>query len=352
MQRRIRELDGLRAFAVAAVVIFHALGDRFPGGFLGVDIFFVISGFIITRVLLQEQAETNGISIKRFYIRRIIRLWPAFFALLLAVVAAQTIENVIVNKMEYSTYVLTTFAAASAMNWIRAFDFSGGGILGHTWSLSVEEQFYLIWPALLTALIGMKKKKILLIVISIASISILWRICLVLDGATAARTYNGLDTRLDALLIGCALAIFGAENIAARWVRTFIPVCLGFIGLAFTVTWQSIFLNTVGFTLVALMAALLVFSAARPDPIVTAVLGNRLAVWLGARSYSLYLWHYPMLHWMGLTGLPAKISIPAAVLASLLAADLSYRFVERPLLKRVAFAQPKAPISLASHAAP
>lgn len=140
---RIAAIDGLRALAILAVLGCHGLGNILPGGFFGVDVFFVISGFVITRSLASEWDRTGLVRPGTFFGRRVLRLWPAFGAMLLAVLTLAIASD----STGYRWSVLV--AALSISNWARAFADWDGGLLGHTWSLSAEEQFYLIWPALL-----------------------------------------------------------------------------------------------------------------------------------------------------------------------------------------------------------
>lgn len=331
MAERIRELDGLRAIAVASVVIFHAYGENaLAGGYLGVDIFFVISGYIITRILLREHRQTGGISLKGFYLRRMRRIWPALTVLLATVAVVETVRMAISERTFASdTFILALASIAGVMNWIRAFEYSGGGIFGHIWSLAVEEQFYLLWPPLLVFCLRFQNRSATPVIPVIILAILLWRTFLVLSGAPPERTYNGLDTRADALLIGCCFALREGGNpfSATRMAGFGAASCILLAMLAF-VSWTSAFMNSAGFTIAALCAAFWVAETASPHRLTTQTLGARPMVWLGLRSYSLYLWHYPVIVWMNMTDLPHGVAMPLAILISLVMADLSYRFVE------------------------
>ncbi|SNQ50235.1 Putative acyltransferase (fragment) [Frankia canadensis] len=196
-------LDGLRALAVLCVLVFHM--DALPGGYLGVDVFFVLSGFLITGQLLAERDRAGEVSLIRFYVRRAYRLLPAFWLLALVGLVA------VVTGIDGRAGALGEFLgslAASAMyvnNYVQVVRQStGAGWLGHTWSLSAEEQFYLLWPLVLVALCRRPRLARRLPVVLLAGVAAvaLWRNVLAAFGASATRMYFGLDTRADALLVG------------------------------------------------------------------------------------------------------------------------------------------------------
>lgn len=338
MAKRIGELDGLRAIAVSVVVIFHAYGERgIAGGYLGVDMFFVISGYIITTILLKEQAETGAISLKQFYLRRIRRIWPALAVLLGMVISIEAARATVTGGHPGGdTLFLALVSAASMMNWVRAFRYSGGGILGHIWSLSVEEQFYLLWPLLLSFCLRFQNRRAILQLLGLGILAVLaWRIFLVFSSVPPERTYNGLDTRADALLIGCLLAFYGTRTLSAsiRMAGLAIASCI-LLTMLMLAPWTSIGMNGVGFTVAALCAAFWVAETVEPHRMTARILGSRSMSWLGLRSYSLYLWHYPVIVWMTMTSLPSPVAMPLAIGLSLALADASYRFVELPFLTR------------------
>jgi peptidoglycan/LPS O-acetylase OafA/YrhL len=190
-------LDRIRAIAISSVVIYHATAQRIlPGGWAGVDIFFVLSEYLITRLLIEELEFTKRIDFKKFYMRRILRLAPAFLVLLIAQLILSNFAKDIIES--------ATISATYLMNWNRAFRWIPQGILGHTWSLSMDEQFYILWRALMLLLY--RRRPLLWISLAIVSIAS-WRSFLALDGSDPERTYNGFDTHADALMIGCAMAV-------------------------------------------------------------------------------------------------------------------------------------------------
>lgn len=354
MPARILELDGLRAVAVMAVVLFHAFGVKgLPGGYLGVDIFFVISGYIITDTLLREHRSSGTISITGFYRRRVRRLLPALFALSLVVTLIGLVSNWFKpESADYGFVVLVSLA--SIMNWVRALGISDGGIMGHAWSLSVEEQFYLFWPLMLLLFMKSPRMQAMLtpaLVVAILA-SLLWRLVLFQADVSAARIYNGLDTRADALLIGVLLAVYGVANISQRWMLCVIPAALVLLTMGLVAEWQSAGMLTFGYTIAAACAAWLVAASVRPGKLTTTLLKSSVAVWIGVRSYSLYLWHYPIMEWARRTGLPDGTWEFVALLASFVAADLSFRFVERPFLKAGRPDHRRNPADISQQAAP
>ena len=206
-------LDGVRAIAVLLVMLGH-LGLVSAGG-LGVDIFFVLSGYLITAILVSEFSTTGGISLKKFYARRALRILPAVILLLavlnILVEATQTSEQA--HTFQWNSLGALFYIA----NWLRAFG-RGIGILGHLWSLSIEEQFYLLWPIALAFLLSRKlKRSQILIVIGFAVVLVnLDRIYLYRGIESFNRIYNGLDTRADALLVGCAFGLSGYMFLSRR----------------------------------------------------------------------------------------------------------------------------------------
>jgi peptidoglycan/LPS O-acetylase OafA/YrhL len=196
-------LDGLRAFAVTGVVLAHALpGSRYiPGGGIGVDVFFVLSGFLITRILAREISVTGSIDFKLFYMRRLLRLTPPLAFLLLTELAFEFLTS-----SDFATHEKAALMSASyLMNWNRAFNWWPQGNLGHTWSLAIEEQFYLIWPALLIFIYPRRPIRWLSVIIVMV---LAWRTYLIHQGASIDRIYNGFDTHSDSLFIGCAVGLF------------------------------------------------------------------------------------------------------------------------------------------------
>ena len=325
----IPALDGLRALAVLAVFLDHST-DRVPGGFVGVDVFFVISGFLITSLLLRE-ARADGVpSIRRFYMRRALRILPA---LAVCVALVLLLLPQIIEEPGHSAWSNAEAALLSYMNWWRVEGASGGAI-GHLWSLAVEEQFYLVWVLVVWVLAANGRLHWLARVCILGIIAIgLWRLCLAAAGAAPARTYNGFDTRADAILYGCVLAVAPIETWRRRLAQCWIVPMLVLVAMLPTIAWDSPLLPRGGLTLISLAAAWLLVAAINAEGLFKLALEHPVAVWLGKRSYSFYLWHFPVLSGAGLVLPPALDHIPVKFALALALAELSYRLVERPFLR-------------------
>jgi peptidoglycan/LPS O-acetylase OafA/YrhL len=208
---QLPSLDGLRGLAILAVMLNNA--RYLPGGFLGVDIFFVLSGFLITALLLQEWQRTGTIRLGAFYARRALRLLPALFALLALVLVAPGLFYLAAPPWKDAA-----IAALYATNWVNAFSLRNMAILDHTWSLTVEEQFYVLWPPLVPVLLALRVRRRWILSMVLLGISVSTSLRLLLwDGpASIKRLYYGLGTRLDALLVGCLVALLVSSDLIPR----------------------------------------------------------------------------------------------------------------------------------------
>jgi peptidoglycan/LPS O-acetylase OafA/YrhL len=334
-------LDGLRALAVIAVLLYHARPEWLPGGFLGVEVFFVISGFIITRGLLQEWQESGRIELRAFWLRRARRLLPALFLLLAGVMAyAAVFETDAVADLR--TDVLA--ALAYVTNWHLILgdhsyfaSFEKPSLLLHLWSLAIEEQFYLMWPLLLAGLLPLLRKKGTFVLIAGGIIaSTVAMAAMYQPGADTSRLYYGTDTRAAGLLCGAALAFLLSNSALGAAGRSYWQLTLaGLAGLAglgvatYFITESSAFLYQGGFLAVSLLSALLILGATRVNPL-GRVLGIVPLRWVGARSYGIYLWHWPifLLVWPAKPGFDI---LAAQVVATVVIAALSYELVEMPV---------------------
>jgi peptidoglycan/LPS O-acetylase OafA/YrhL len=330
LHHRRDELDGLRAVAVLLVIGFHASGLAFLGGWIGVDIFFVLSGYLITTILTAEFERSGTIEIGMFYLRRTLRLAPALLVLL----SVNLLMAMLFAREEHRSEHIGATAAAFfyAMNWIRAFRLPYEGHISHVWSLAIEEQFYLIWPLLLWfALARGGRRAARITVCVLISAIVLWRIYLALNGAPPFRTYNGFDTRADTLFIGCLLAL-GAnppEILRRLW---FIPVLsLTFIA-AFT-PWDARWVHIGGFDLIALCAAWII-SAIAERGLVKSLLSIRTLVFIGSISYGMYLWHAFFTHILFQKDVPTGYVLIAILPLTLVFAITSYFMIEKPFLDR------------------
>jgi len=341
-----RWLDGLRGVATLLVLATHFRFIR--GGFVGLDIFFVLSGFLITTLLVTEWQRNGSISFRHFYFRRLLRVIPAFVVLLVIF----TIHTLVVSPPElmaarwHELAVVACFVA----NWIQIHGASLT-MLGHTWSLSVEEQFYFLWPALLCLLARFQtsRRTVLTLVIVGILASFALRLGLnqlhLLTGTkkiAIERLYAGLDTRADALLAGCLAGLLVAWKMLPNSARFHAllkgATALAAAGLAFSVySWDtnSAQLYDGMFTVIALLTAILIVSMVMaPSRIAVGILESGPLVGVGKISYGLYLFHFPMLVFVGPETVgPQSPGWTALVfLMTLGSALLSYYLIERPFL--------------------
>jgi peptidoglycan/LPS O-acetylase OafA/YrhL len=349
-------LDGLRGLGVLGVVFFHAEG-ALRGGYLGVDLFFVLSGYLITSILLAEHAATGKIDLYAFWVRRARRLLPALLALMPAI----ALHGALLAKPEEVRSIrgdaLATLGYVA--NWRTIFEnksyweiFAAPSPLEHTWSLAIEEQFYVLWPllvGLLLVVLHRTKRALLVVTIALALASAL-AMLLLYDAERTSRVYMGSDTRAAAILVGAALAVLlrpGAE-LGARVVRALdVTGALAFVGLAFAwsrLDGQSALLYHGGFWLTELGAlALIACAVAGPKSYVGRALALRPLALVGTISYGVYLWHWPVdvalsTERVHLGALPLN-SLRLAVTFAI--AIVSYRFLERPIRARgISFGRP------------
>ncbi len=367
----LRGLDGLRAIAVLAVVIYHAGLGGLAGGFLGVEVFFVISGFLITALLLAEHRQTGRIDPIAFWRRRARRLLPALFFLLAATLAFAV---VVVPEEIVRLRTDAVAAIAYATNWhLIAADQSYFESIGrpslfvHLWSLAIEEQFYLLWPIALAVILLAGRRAALALTLLGAAGSAMWMAVQFDPSVDPSRVYYGTDTRLTGLLLGAALAfvwvpaatslpsttsaqlsrrkrrkLLATAAAAGRWGNVRLGRLLDVVGLAALAGLGALFmvadafepfLYQGGLALLALATVALIAAAVHPRAYIGRALDLGPMRWIGTRSYSIYLWHWPI---FVLTrpelDLPME-PIPALVLRlglTVVLAEVSYRFVETP----------------------
>lgn len=322
-------LDGLRALAVSVVVLYHFHTPAIRGGWIGVDVFFVLSGYLITSILAAEYRRTGTLDLKRFYWFRILRLAPALFVVLafVAVLAVRSTEH----RAEH----LYSIAASALyfMNWNAAFEWGSASLLGHTWSLSVEEQFYFLWPLIF---MGAGKSRSFAKWTAVAVVGIAaWRIYLNQQGAPWLRTYYAGDTHSESLFAGCFLAFVMHSDFVKRASRYWIIPVLALTAMAFTMSVKESSAQTWGISLASIMSAWLIASLTHDEKL-KKFFSHPLMVYTGRISYGWYLWHVPIFLLLKYKVDPAQpltlLIYPAMLIGSYMAAVLSYRYVEAPFI--------------------
>jgi peptidoglycan/LPS O-acetylase OafA/YrhL len=309
--RYIPAIDGLRAVAVIAVMLYHLGFSWIPGGFLGVDLFFVISGYVITRLILDSIARSGGLDLRAFYKARFRRLFPPLIFMILVTIiyigiwAPETMRRFVTDS---------PFALAGAMNWWLVFrhtdyfdSIARPPLLQHTWSLAVEAQFYLVWPLILLLVLRRFGKNRIpgaaLLIAAISGIS-LFIVSLTVDAANVAQVshvYFGTDTHSIGLFLGAALAVSwvpqNLEEKVDKRAQDFIDGIgvIGFIGLIGTfllVNETDPTLYKLAFPLAGLFGCAILTSIVHPASRFAPILSSKAAVWVGERSYAIYLWHW------------------------------------------------------------
>ncbi len=350
-QRYLPGLDGLRALAVLAVIAYHLGLAWAPGGMLGVGVFFTLSGYLITDLLLSQHEATGRLQLADFWRRRARRLLPALAVLLVVIAAWVTL----LDRPELSALRGVVFAAAGNVTnwWLIAqhssyfAQFGPPSPLGHLWSLAVEEQFYLVWPWLLW--LGLRwahgrrgtRMRLAAATLLLASLSAIEMATLYRPGYDPTRIYDGSDTRAFALLIGAALAFVWPSRHLRGGITSGARRILdgaGVTGLAVIVVLvcctndYSAFLYRGGMVLLSVATALVVGTAASPASRIGRALGWRPLRWLGVRSYGIYLWHYPIIVLTTPVGGRDTVARGAfQVAASIGVAELSWRYIEEPV---------------------
>ena len=357
-QRYVPGLDGLRALAVLAVIAYHEQFSWAPGGLLGVGVFFTLSGYLITSLLLGQWSADGRLHLRRFWLGRARRLLPALFVMLAVVTAWVTLAD---RARLAGLRGAVAAAATYSSNWYAVVQqqsyfarFAPPGPLDHLWSLAVEEQFYLVWPSLL--LVGMlllRKQReggvvrpvstarwLTLPTLAMAAASALAMATLYQPGVDPTRVYEGTDTRAFGLLIGAALAMACAGRHLER-ARRAGRLALDAGGLAGLVViglliWRlgqySPFVYRGGLVLLSAATAAVVAAVACPGSLVGLILAWPPLRWIGVRSYGIYLWHYPVI--VLTTPANAGPDLPRAaaqIAASVALAALSWRFIEEPV---------------------
>ncbi|MFG2556249.1 acyltransferase family protein [Streptomyces sp. NPDC048581] len=346
-------LDGVRAMAVVLVVVYHVHPSWLPGGFLGVDVFFVLSGYLITDLLCAERHRTGRIALAQFWVRRARRLLPALVTLLVTVTAVaalwrpERIDASGRDVMSALTFTNNWWQISTDASYFASF--GPPPLFQHLWTLGVEEQFYLAWPLVILTLLwmtgGRARSRFRVTVVLAGAIASLTAMALLhRPGEDASRVYFGTDTHAFGLLLGAALALAvpSARAWKHRWAR-WLCGAAGVLGwaalglLAGGVHSDSAYLYPWGFAAAACAAGAVVLAATRADSAFATLLGASWLRWIGQRSYGIYLWHLPLIALDlpdGHTAAQAPRTALAAGLLSLPVAAASYRWVEEPLRRR------------------
>ncbi|MEZ5169429.1 MAG: acyltransferase family protein [Acidimicrobiia bacterium] len=345
--RHVPALDGLRGLAVAGVLLFHA--GHLRGGYLGVDLFFVLSGFLITSLLLTEWNRARSVSLGHFWARRARRLLPALFGMLAGVAlyatffaSAEEFDRLRTDALATIGYVANWQAITGGQGYWEIF--AAPSPLEHVWSLAIEEQFYLLWPLVFVAVFAWRRgtpRTLFYVSTTLAVVSALWMFNLYTPGGDTNRVYLGTDTRVAAILIGAALASLvmwrGTVRSPAMRVSLEVVAVVAASGLALAwlfVDGQTGGLYTGGLFLCGIAVAAIIAAAVHPTtgPVARA-LSLRPLCWLGLISYGLYLWHWPVYVVLSAerTGLDGWVLTTVRVGVSLAFAVLSYFLLEMPI---------------------
>ena len=354
-RQRFDGLDGLRAVAVTAVICFHFGVGHTGGGFLGVDLFFVLSGFLITYLLIEQFEGSAGIGFARFWARRFRRLYPALVVMVAAVCVVVWIarpgdlgQGLVAEAASSLLGVSNWYAISQSTNYFAATT----SPFTHMWSLSIEAQFYLVWPLVALLVLRLRRGRVVLGILAglgaLASTAAM--AALYASGANLTRLYEGTDTHAEGLLVGALLALLlsakasfslGLPRAMARRLTSLAAVVLVVvvIGAFVVMDGGSSFLYQGGFLLYAIAVAMLIaLVISHPTRWFTRVLSLAAVAYVGRLSYSLYLWHYPLVVLLThqATGLDGASLFVVRVMATLGLSVLSYHLIEVPVRRRVA----------------
>jgi peptidoglycan/LPS O-acetylase OafA/YrhL len=330
------QLDGVRAMAVAAVVASHAAIPGAAEGGRGVDVFFVLSGFLITSLLVEEHSRSGSIDLRSFYAKRWRRLMPALAAMCLIALPLFAL----VRPFEYrATLAGVPAALAYVSAWVRATDTSSLGWLGHTWSLSVEEVFYLVWPAVIVLVARIRGRISARFLLLCLAVAVAYRSAAVMLDVSPSWLYNAPDMRAEQLMAGCALAGAIHQPGLLTWLadRPWFVRMVGTAGGAYVVAvllgapgvpdWYA-----TGSTVLALSTALLIlWLVLLPCDASSRLLGASPLRWIGVRSYGIYLWHLPLFGLFALKDETTAVRAAGRLVAlglTMVAAEVSLRMLE------------------------
>lgn len=350
-RRYITGLDGIRAIAVIMVLAYHLKLALFKSGFLGVTVFFVLSGYLITGILISEVEEEGTIDLKNFWLRRIRRLVPAVMSMAVVIIFVSAVVNRIIFTKGCKDFLASVLGFN---NWWQIFNkvsyFEAAGVpspFTHCWSLAIETQFYLIYPLILLGIYklvksrgeGRAKRGLLFagVTLLLALISVILMIVLFDPQKDASRVYYGTDTRAFSLLFGALLAILWEYRMVPRRLSASVNMVLGSVSFAvllvmtIAINGSSNFWYRGGQFFGTILTVLMVYAVSGRKTCLSRFLSNPVLKWIGDRSYSIYLWHYPIILLIS-KGIKASWGITLIeIVLSVVLAELSYRFIETPI---------------------
>ena len=350
-RRYITGLDGIRAIAVIMVLAYHLKLALFKSGFLGVTVFFVVSGYLITGILISEVEEEGTIDLKNFWLRRIRRLVPAVMSMAVVIIFVSAVVNRIIFTKGCKDFLASVLGFN---NWWQIFNkvsyFEAAGVpspFTHCWSLAIETQFYLIYPLILLGIYklvksrgeGRAKRGLLFagVTLLLALISVILMIVLFDPQQDASRVYYGTDTRAFSLLFGALLAILWEYRMVPRRLSASVNMVLGSVSFAvllvmtIAINGSSNFWYRGGQFFGTILTVLMVYAVSGRKTWLSRFLSNPVLKWIGDRSYSIYLWHYPIILLIS-KGIKASWWITLIeIVLSVVLAELSYRFIETPI---------------------
>ena len=350
-RRYITGLDGIRAIAVIMVLAYHLKLALFKSGFLGVTVFFVLSGYLITGILISEVEEEGTIDLKNFWLRRIRRLVPAVMSMAVVIIFVSAVVNRIIFTKGCKDFLASVLGFN---NWWQIFNkvsyFEAAGVpspFTHCWSLAIETQFYLIYPLILMGIYklaksrgaGRAKRGLLFagVTLLLALISVILMIVLFDPQQDASRVYYGTDTRAFSLLFGALLAILWEYRMVPRRLSASVNMVLGSVSFAallvmtIAINGSSNFWYRGGQFVGTILTVLMVYAVSGRKTWLSRFLSNPVLKWIGDRSYSIYLWHYPIILLIS-KGIKASWWITLIeIVLSVVLAELSYRFIETPI---------------------
>lgn len=350
-RRYITGLDGIRAIAVIMVLAYHLKLALFKSGFLGVTVFFVLSGYLITGILISEVEEEGTIDLKNFWLRRIRRLVPAVMSMAVVIIFVSAVVNKIIFTKGCKDFLASVLGFN---NWWQIFNkvsyFEAAGVpspFTHCWSLAIETQFYLIYPLILLGIYklvksrgeGRAKRGLLFagVTLLLALISVILMIVLFDPQQDASRVYYGTDTRAFSLLFGALLAILWEYQMVPRRLSASVNMVLGSVSFAvllvmtIAINGSSNFWYRGGQFVGTILTVLVIYTVSGRKTWLSRFLSNPVLKWIGDRSYSIYLWHYPIILLIS-KGIKASWWITLIeIVLSVVLAELSYRFIETPI---------------------